>query len=272
MMLRFSQSARFIAVVAVAIGLFSVSAQADRPLSKSKFDPKAKQVDMFPAMESEEIAVKPIAKDEFGGNLLITNNTEEPITVKVPQGFVVAPLAQFGGGFGQQGGGLGGGQQGGGQQAAGGGAQQGGLQGGGQQGGQSFFSIPPKKTLRVPYISVCLEHGKASPHPRSDYVVIPSEKFTQDPALITLIDMIATGKIDKASAQAAAWHLSNQMSWQELAAKKYDRLGVPDTPYFSYQQLAAAEQVVATARQLAEEGGLQKPVAPPTSDRVRASR
>lgn len=280
-MTRLTQSARFVAALAMIVGVQFVGSQlveAGRPITKTKYDPDAKQVDMFAGMESGEVSTNPIAKNAFGGNLLITNETEEPLTVKVPNGFVVAPLAQIGGfggggGFGGQQGGIGGGQ--GGQQAAGGGQnQQGGIGGGGAGGGGAgFFSIPPKKTLSIPYTSVCLQHGLDDPHPRSKYVVIPSEKFSQDPVLLTLIDMIATGKVNPAAAQAAAWHLSNGMTWQELASKKYDRLGGPDTPYFSQAQLMGAQQVVATAKHIAKEGGLypeQDEVEQPS--RVRASR
>jgi len=279
-MTRLTQSARFVAAVAMVVGFQIVGSQlveAARPIKNTKFDPDAKQVEMFAAMESGEIKTNPIAKNSLGGNLLITNETDEPISVKIPPGFVVAPLAQFGGGggggFGGQQGGQGG--QGGGQQAAGGGqgGQQGGI--GGQQGGGGggFFSIPPKKTLSVPYTSVCLQHGLDEPHPRSKYIVIPSEKFTQDPVLLTLIDMVATGKVNSVAAQAAAWHLSDGMTWQQLAAKKYDRVGARDTPYFSYAQLMGAQQVVAAAKQIADNGGLypeKDEVEQPT--RVRASR
>lgn len=280
-MSRLPQSARFVAMFAMIVGTQLVSSQlveAARPLEKSKFDPDAKKVDMFEGMKSGEISAKPIAQNSLGGKLLLTNETDEPITVKVPAGFVVAPLAQFGGGgFGGGGGGFGGqggGQQGGGQQAGGGGVggQQGGL--GGQQGGGGggFFSVPPKKTLAVPYTSVCLEHGKNEPHPRSEYVVIPSEKFTNDPNLLALIELVGTGKMNPAAAQAAAWHIADGMSWEQLAAKKYDRVAAPDTPYFSAAQLYGAQQVVAAAQQLAKEGGFKERVAEEAGRQARVGR
>ncbi|QDT34244.1 hypothetical protein [Thalassoglobus polymorphus] len=276
-MTRLPQSARFIASIALVLGLHVVATQAveaGRPLTKTKFDPNAKQVELFAGMESGEIKAKPIAKDALSGKLLLTNETDEPISVKMPQGFIVSPLAQFGGGGGGYGGGgQGGGQGGGGQQQGGGGTggQQGGQQGGG---GGGFFSIPAKKTLSVPYVSVCLEYGKIDPHPRSEYIVRPSTKFSDDPVLLTLIDMVGTGKLNPAAAQAAAWHLSSGMSWQELASLKYDRVGTPDTPYFSRAQLMAAQQVVATAQHIAKEGGLNKEEKPldRVNPRERAAR
>lgn len=257
-----------ILLAAVALSLASSASFADRPLSKTKFDPSAEKVEMFAAMEAEQIEVTVIPKDEFGGNLFIKNNQKEPLNVQIPEGFVGVPvLAQFGGMGGTgTGGGVGGNNNGGGGQnqafGGGGGGQFGGGGGGGQfgGGGGGFFSIPAEKTLRVPYTSVCLEHGKASPHPRTPYRVVPVEEYSDDPILQTVVRMVATGRLNRESAQAAAWHVANGKSWQELASMKYDRVGQPDTPFFSMQQLQAASQIVATAEHVAKEGAAEQPV------------
>ena len=175
----------------------------------------------------EEPAIHPngLAGDEFGGG-----------------------GGQQGGGGGQQGGGGGGGGQ---NQAAGGGGggQQGG--GGGQQGGGGggggFFSIPVATVAKVPVSMVCLEHGKKTPSSRLHYTVVRPEKFTTDPRVHEICKMVGTGQLDRASAQAAAWHVSNNMSWEELANKKYNNVGTPDTPYFSNEQLRTAQAIVSGA-------------------------
>jgi hypothetical protein len=41
-------------------------------------------------------------------------------------------------------------------------------------------------------------------------------------------------------AQAAAWNLSNDMSWQELATKQVKHANGMRTPYFSPMQIRAA--------------------------------
>ena len=100
-----------------------------RPISNPKFDPAADRVALFDGMEAGQLETKVIANGAEHGTLLITNTTDEPLTVEMPSSFVtVHVLKQFGqggGGFGQGGGGGfgqgGGGQQGGGQQAQGGG-------------------------------------------------------------------------------------------------------------------------------------------------------
>jgi hypothetical protein len=55
-------------------------------------------------------------------------------------------------------------------------------------------------------------------------------------------------------AQAAAWHLSDSMSWKSLAEKRIEELGgINPQPYFSTEELAAAREAVAAARLAAVE-------------------
>lgn len=241
-----------------------------------KVDPTAERVKMFAALADGRIDVQVVAKGPLGGKLLFENKTEKPLTVELPESFVGVQvfnqgLGAGGGGFGgggQQGGGFGGGGQQGGGQGFGGGAgggfggggQGGGFGGGGQGGGLGggglgggggggLFSIPPEKIVSVPYQSVCLEHGKADPTPGMTYKLIPVEKFSKDPRVDELCKMVGSGRINAAAAQAAAWHLSNKMSWQELARKQVIRT-TSRTPYFNHAQLVAAQRVVSatTAR------------------------
>lgn len=150
------------------------------------------------------------------------------------------------------GGGLGGGQ--------GGGGLGGGL-GGGQGGGQNFFSIPPEKTVKLPYASACLEHGKTDPNRLMNYTIVPVEKFTTDPVLTELIEMVGTGRLDPLSAQAAVWNKSNNMSWQQLSAKFVYGPVRNKLPYFSRAQLMNAQRIVAVA-----EGRVREKAADSDSD------
>jgi hypothetical protein len=43
------------------------------------------------------------------------------------------------------------------------------------------------------------------------------------------------------------------MTWQELAAKRYNRIGAPDTSFFPRAQLHFAQEIVAAAQVRAEE-------------------
>ncbi len=222
-----------------------------RPITRPKFDPSAERVPLFSGMKEGTLESKVIAMGPEHGSVLVTNTTEKPLTVEFPKSFVVVHvLKQFGGG-GQQGGGGGGQQSGGGglggQQGGGGGGFGG---GGGQQGGGGgggFFSIPPEKTIKLSYVSACLNHGKPDPTPRANYAIIPVEEYTQDPVLQELISMVGTGRLAPQAAQAAVWNRTDNMSWQELSNKfSYGAVG-NKLPYFTGNDLRAAQLISTTA-------------------------
>jgi hypothetical protein len=256
-------------------------------------------VGLFEGMEDGRLEVTVIAKDANGGNLLIENKTDKPLTVAMPEAVVgVHVLKQFagggggmmgGGGMGGMGGGGlgGGGQSGGGQQAFGGGGLGGGgggfggggggFGGGGGMmggGGGGFFSIPAEKVVRLPYKSVCLEHGLPEPHPRSQYRLVKVEDFSDDPALGQLLRRLGDPRVDHQALQAAAWHLTDKMSWEELAAKGYRRVGgLGWQSYFHPVQLRQAQQLVAVSQAEARETAETDDAAPartqPVNSRVR---
>ncbi|MEZ6047500.1 MAG: hypothetical protein R3C11_18360 [Planctomycetaceae bacterium] len=222
-------------------------------VNSTEFDPNAEEVELFSAMEDGKVASKLVLKDSKGGSLLVTNNTQQPLTVAMPKAMVgVQVLKQRslgsnnggGGSFGSFGSGGGGGAQ----TTGGGIGNTGGINSGG--GNNNFnsgnlFSIPPSKTLSLSFNSVCLEHGKTEPAPRMEYTVAPVKTFSEDPVLERLLVNVSEQRIDKQVAQAAAWHLANEMSWTELASKSVKHLGgLPPTSYFSSAQLAQAQQAV----------------------------
>ncbi len=253
-----------------------------RPLKKLTYDPNAEEVELFKGIEAGQLKVKLIPQNAFGGNVLIENTTDKPLTVKFPEAVVGVPkhLAQFGGGGfgggglgggGFGGGGLGGGGLGGGgQQQVGGGLGGGGLGGGGfggggNQGGGGFFgggaaSIPAEKVGSIPFNSVCLQHGKPEPGVKSEYVLVPVDKVSEDPVLHQLLAAVGTGKVDAQTAQAAAWHLTDKMSWDQLANKAVQHTGgVAPTPYFTQAQLLGAQALLAQAKKRAEDQPAPKP-------------
>lgn len=242
--------------------------RAKRPVKKTVYDPSAERVELFAAMKDGLIESKVIANGPYGGNVLLTNKADETLTVDLPGSFVTVHVLKQGfggagigggGGFGGGQGGLGGaGQGGGGQQNQGGGfgggqggglgGAGGGLGGAGQGGGGAgFFSIPPETTLQLPYTSVCLEHGKADPSPRGKFVMVPTEQYTQDPILQELIGMIATGRLETGAAQAAVWNRTDNMSWQQLAAKHSRNSQHRIIPFFNTNHIRSAQMLSATA-------------------------
>lgn len=202
------------------------NAEARKPvITKPKFDPTAEKVEFFKGMEEGQLETKFVPKDADGGFLLVSNTTTEPVTVELPEAFVaVQVLKQFGG---MGGGGMGG-------------------MGGGGMGGGGFFSIPPERTVRVPYVSACLNHGKPDPSARLEYKLVRVEEYTKDEVLGELIRMVGSGRVNQHSAQAAIWNRTDNMSWQDLASKS--TRGILSVQYyFAPQNIQEGQYLMATA-------------------------
>ncbi|MEX0714501.1 MAG: hypothetical protein WD278_19345, partial [Pirellulales bacterium] len=227
----------------------------ERRLKLGEYNPAHESVEMFQAMESGQIAVKFIPKDSSQARVMITNKTDKPLNVKLPEAFAAVPvLAQMGGmgGGGMGGGGMGGGGGGGGQGMGGGmGGGGGGMGGGG--GGMGMMNLPAEKVGRLTVTCICLEHGKAEPRPAIPYVIQPIESFTDKPAVRELCVLLGSGSLNQRAAQAAAWNLASGMSWEELAAKSIKRLDGRRYSYFSYQELVAAMGIASQAHHNADQ-------------------
>lgn len=216
----------------------------------------AQTAELFAAEAEGLVAVRYIPNDSRSAQVIITNKTSKPLSLRLPAAFAGVPvLAQMGMGGGAAAG-FGAGGIGGGPQATGGGlGGQGmnGMGGGGVGGaGGGAFSIPPQKTRLIRVTTVCLEHGKPEPSSRHPYKLAAVESFSTDPTLAVVLESLGRGELSQKVAQAAAWNLSNGLSWEQLAAEKIDHAGgVPDEPYFTAAELLAAQRVVAIATQQA---------------------
>lgn len=146
-----------------------------------------------------------------------------------------------GGGMQGMGGGMGGMGMGGGM---------GGMGGGGMGGmGGGMFNVMPEKTQRMKIEGVCLDHGLRDPNPKVPYDLKPMSDYTDVPGVYDLCHMIARKEITQHAAQAAAWHMNNDMSWQELAAKTIHYLDGRSEPYFKRHEIVMAVKAVEVARQ-----------------------
>jgi len=234
----------------VVVGLLLASAALaaegrKRFITKSKYDPQAQTVEMFAAIEKGDIAVKLIPKDSTQCRVLIENKTDKPLNVKLPKAFAGVPvLAQLGGMDGGRGTrgtrGTGGNQ---GNQGMGGGM--GGM--GGMGGGMGMFSVPPEKIGQLKLPTVCLEYGKQEPRAAVPYEIKPLESFTTKPGVRELCEMLGSGQLDQRASQAAAWHLNNDMSWRELAAKRLRHANGMSQPYFSRNEIQIGMQLASAA-------------------------
>ena len=234
----------------------------------------ADTVEMFAALKAGQIDVKLVPKDATQATVIVENKTDRPLRVKMPEAFAGVPvLAQAGrnvgvgggaGGFGNQGG-LGGGnnqnnnQQ---NQSFGGGmGGMGGMMGGmGGMGGMGMggmggmFNVPPEKVVKAKVATVCLEHGKSDPNPRVAYEIRDIKEVTHDSRVVDLCKLLGYGKLNQSTAQAAAWHLTDGLSWQELVSKvKMTHLDGTFELYFNRGQILQAQQVVGFVTAQAEQ-------------------
>ncbi|TVS10008.1 MAG: hypothetical protein EA424_26005, partial [Planctomycetaceae bacterium] len=131
-------------------------------------------------------------------------------------------------------------------------AQFGGM--GGMGGGRGMFNGDTGSVRRIRVPIVCLEHGKTDPNPRVPYEIRPIESFTDNRQVAEVCAMLGRGEVPRNVAQAAAWHLTDNMSWEELAQKNRVQLSNGYTErYFAPQELAGAMQVVVQAGIRAEQ-------------------
>ena len=216
--------------------------------------------DLFEAEAQQLVSLRYIPNNAKSAQIIVTNRTRRPLTLRLPDAFAGIPvLAQMGGmgGGGNQGGFAAGGIGGGPQTTAGGagglgGQGMNGMGGGGMGmgggGGGGAFSIPPERsrTFRVP--TVCVEYGKHEPSSRMPYKLTKSETFSSDPKLTYVLESLGRGELSQKVAQAASWHIANGLTWEKLAAEKIDHAGgIPDEQYFSQAELVMAYRLVAVA-------------------------
>jgi len=209
----------------------SRAAEPSARLAKTgAYNPQDPSVDVFEGIAAGKVQVKMVVKDSTEARLLVTNNTQQPLNLRLPAAFAgVHVLAQLGGGAG--------GATGGSQGVGGGGA------GGAGGGGAGFFNIAPERVTEIKIPCVCLEHGKPDPRPQLTYEIRPIESVSVHPEVAEVIKLLGEGKLPQRVAQAAAWHYNNNMSWEELAAKQIKRLSGESYPYFHPQEMQAAVAV-----------------------------
>ena len=208
------------------LGVAHQTAMAERPEPQ-----EPRKVEFFQAMDAGEIDVKFLPKSSAAANLIVKNNTDQPLEIRLPEAFAGVP-ANFQMGMGM-GGGMGG---------------MGGMGMGGGMGGMGMggmMRVAPEKTRKLGLTTVCLEHGKPDPRPRMAYKIVPLEAVVSDDRVVELCRLLGYGKVAQNTAQAAAWHLTDSMSWGELAAKnRIESKYTGNTPYFVPIELQQAMTVV----------------------------
>jgi hypothetical protein len=245
----------------------------DRKLNRISRTPTAAEgfeaVEMFEAMEKGDIKVRFVPKNANSSNLFVENLTNRPLSIQMPATFSAVPAMRLQGQLGMGGGamggpGMGGGNMGGGNmggmggQGMGGGMGMGGMGMGGMGGmgmggmgmGGGMFNIPVGRKGKLQLNTVCLEEGRPDPKPTIEYVIQPLEKLNADPRIAEICMMLGNNEISTEVAQAAAWHVSDNLSWQELMVKnRRESMDGSFERYFHPMQLQFAERALTVANQ-----------------------
>jgi len=255
-----------------------LSAANTGPITKLTVAKDAAIVPLFDGMETGQFQVRIAPTDAHKSNVLIANTTAETLNVALPKAAVgVHVLPQLNGGFFNQQGNLFGNNQnqpGNNQngamnaitnlaQSVGGpmqptgvlniGSNQNTLPGNGfssvpsewaekidtsQYGG--FAAVPPGKTIQLQMRTVCLNYGRPEPHSSLPYRLVSIEKYTTDPVLVELLETYSP-RIDQQVMQATAWHVANNLNWDQIAQLPDRRLVGTSAKLFTVRQVQTAK-------------------------------
>lgn len=295
---------RHLAAAALILSLAAPAMAGEGAIRKLTFDPDARRVELFEAMEDGLISVRLAPRDEFESLFFVTNKTDEPLTVDFPRAVAAVPvLKQFGNPFGQNPFGQNSNNQNGQNQAnrnnavqsVGGQVGSSGQQFQNQAVGQGIFnvndkakktpkgkaqggffcSIPAEKTVQLDFQSVCLDHGKRSPSSRTTFELRPIEEHANDPALVALFENVDMRSGSRPAIQAAAWNIQNALPLQQIARSTIAR---SHESYGSGTHLLNAQQLITASRQVARDGNKtpatpeQSPQTASANPRTRTSR
>jgi hypothetical protein len=120
--------------------------------------------------------------------------------------------------------------------------------------GGGLMRVEPERPRKVSVATLCLEHGKADPNPRMKYRIVRLSEVNAKPEVAELCKALAQGKVPQNTAQAAAWHIANGLTWEELAKKprvisEYTGIEL----YFSGFEIQNALRLTAFVQQAASE-------------------
>jgi len=254
-------------VLAVVTAIPVVLAAADRPKGVKgldRFNPENETVELFAGMKAGQIDVQLIPRDSKQCRVLVENKTDKPLNVRLPEAFAGVPVLHqafppfppmddnrnsapqnVGGGFPMM-------------NNPGGNRALFNMPGGQMNQGNNFFNIPPERVGQLKLKTVCLEHGKPEPRAKIKYEIKPIEAACNKPGVRELCTMLGRGEIGQRTAQVAAWHLANEMSWDALAGIRV-KATIGTVPYFTWQELQAGKKVAERAVERAKQSQERSP-------------
>jgi len=236
------------------------------PAALSAAPPEPEIIDVFSGIEQKRIEVRLIAQNSAKCNLLVTNKTDKPLSVRLPEAFAGVPVLA--------------------QQPwnpplnpninpnRNNGPQRLGLSPlmnpGMNNGIMNVFNpnmgrnrrmpnmmpgpimnVPPEKVGGLKLPSVCLDFGRPNPKPQIKYEIRPIEDCTDKAGVAEVCAMLGRGEISQRVAQLAAWNLNNGVSWEHLASLRQKRTLAPK-PIYSRAELSAGKKVAEKVIELAE--------------------
>ena len=82
------------------------------------------------------------------------------------------------------------------------------------------------------------------------YKIVPLEEVNADPRVRDLCAVLGQGKVAQNTAQAAAWHIANHMSWDQLAHKnRIESQYIGNIKFFDPIELQTAFQLTGLINQ-----------------------
>lgn len=118
--------------------------------------------------------------------------------------------------------------------------------------GGGMMRVAPEKTRKMALNTVCLEHGKPDPNPRMAYTIVPLDRVVEDRRVHAVCEALGYNLVTQNTAQAAAWHFTDNMSWGELAQKnRVESKYTGNIRFFNPIELRTAAVLVAEAQRLA---------------------
>ena len=189
-------------------------------------------VDFFKARADGHLDAKFIAANEKRGQLLLKNQGEQPLVIRMPEAFAGVPvLAQLGplpnldadlaqgvgipgpGGLNPR------------------------LNGRFNVAPERLVDLRPGQQRRLRIESVCLDHGKRTPNARMKYDVVPLADYKPGAELAELMKIFGQERYSQPAVQAVAWHYASDKTMEELTTFRDKRTG---RRFFSKAQLKEA--------------------------------
>ena len=85
------------------------------------------------------------------------------------------------------------------------------------------------------------------------YTLVPAEKVINNATLYELLSIVGTGQVSERAAQAAAWYLTDGLSFQQMANKQEAHFGGRTTSYFTQSDLVTAQKLLVFAKKQADD-------------------